>query len=336
MGTQNSQDGAAVTLEKSGAAMKPSSFNELHAEMGRLRDAGHESGALDLVTRSEPLFPQQAALTRMLRVELLAKMNRASDAVDLLRDGLDRGFRYRGRWLRHERLAALTSQPDFSALVERSEAQYERAQADARPDLSVFLPHGGSDTQLPVLVALHGNNRTMQDTAPSWQSVVRDGWVLAVPQSSEIATTPGFFVWNDRDRVAQDLKTHLASLRARLSLDATRSVLGGFSMGARLAIELGLTGRFLTKRILAIGTWLPDFDTLVVLLERSIVQESRVYVVVGRHDASGYEGSMRLVDHLTMLGGSAQIEIHDGGHEEPSDMPATLMRALAYLDSSTG
>jgi predicted esterase len=272
----------------------------------------------------------------MLRVELLAKMNRASEALDLLRDGLDRGYRYRGRWLRHERFAALTSQPDFSALVERSEAQYERAQTDARPDLSVFLPHGGSDTQLPVLVALHGNNRTMQDTAPSWQSVVRDGWVLAVPQSSEIATTPGFFVWNDRDRVAQDLKTHLASLRARLSLDATRSVLGGFSMGARLAIELGLTGRFLTKRILAIGTWLPDFDTLVVLLERSIVQESRVYVVVGRHDASGYEGSMRLVDHLTMLGGSAQIEIHDGGHEEPSDMPATLMRALAYLDSSTG
>ena len=315
--------------------MKPSSFNELHAEMERLRDAGDESGALDLLTRSEPLFPQQAALTRMLRVELLAKMDRASEAVDLLRDALDRGYRYRGRWLRHERFAALTSQPDFNALVERSEAQYERAQADARPDLSLFLPQSGPDAQVPVLVALHGNNRTMQDTAPSWQSVVRDGWALAVPQSSEIATTPGFFVWNDRDRAAQDLKTHLVSLRARVSLDATRSVLGGFSMGARMAIELGLSGRFLTKRILAFGTWLPDFDTLGVLLQRSIVQESRVYVVVGRHDASGYEGSMRLVDQLTMLGGSAQIEIHDGGHEEPRDMPATLLRALAYLDSST-
>ena len=81
--------------------MKPTSFNELNTEMQRLRDAGHESDALDLLTRSEPLFPGQAALTRMLRVELLARMNRASEAVDLLRDGLDRGYRYRCRWLRH-------------------------------------------------------------------------------------------------------------------------------------------------------------------------------------------------------------------------------------------
>jgi len=314
--------------------MKPTSFNELNTEMQRLRDAGHESDALDLLTRSEPLFPGQAALTRMLRVELLARMNRASEAVDLLRDGLDRGYRYRGRWLRHERIALLTSQPDFSALVERSEAQYERAQADARPDLSIFMPQHGAGVELPMLLALHGNNRTMQDTAPSWQSVVRDGWVLAVPQSSEIATTPGFFVWNDRDRAARDLETHLATLRARLSLDATRSVLGGFSMGARLAVELGLRGHFLTKRILAVGTWLPDFEMLRVGLDRSNVQMSRVYVVVGRHDASGYEGSMRLVDHVRMLGGSADIEIHDGGHEEPGDMSAALRRALEFLGDS--
>src|SRR5437773_11309879 len=146
--------------------MKPTSFNELNTEQERLRDAGHESDALDLLTRSEPLFPPQAALTRMLRVELLAKMDRASEAVDLLRDGLDRGYRYRGRWLRHERFALLTSRPDFSGLVERSEAQYESAQADARPDLSVFLPQDGSRAESPVLVALHGNNRTMRDTAP--------------------------------------------------------------------------------------------------------------------------------------------------------------------------
>src|SRR5437867_982787 len=179
--------------------MKPTSFNELNTEMQRLCDAGHESDALDLLTRSEPLFPGQAALTRMLRVELLARMNRASEAVDLLRDGLDRGYRYRGRWLRHERIALLTSHP-------------------------------------------------------------------------------GFFVWNDRDRAARDLETHLATLRARLSLDATRSVLGGFSMGARLAVELGLRGHFLTKRILAVGTWLPDFEMLRVGLDRSSVQDRKSVV----------------------------------------------------------
>jgi len=105
-------------------------------------------------------------------------------------------------------------------------------------------------------------------------------------------------------------------------------------MGARLAVELGLRGHFLTKRILAVGTWLPDFEMLRVGLDRSSVQMSRVYVVVGRHDASGYEGSMRLVDQVRMLGGSADIEIHDGGHEEPGDMSAALRRALEFLGDS--
>jgi len=315
--------------------MRPASFNQLNVELERLRDAGDQSGALDLLTRSEPLFSPQAALTRMLRVELLAKMDRATEAMDLLRDGLDRGYRYRGRWLRHERFVALTRQPDFSAVVVRSDQQYERAQADARPDLGIYPPEREVRGELPVLIALHGNNRTMQDTAPSWQSIVADGWVLAVPQSSEIATTPGFFLWNDRERAMKDLETHLATLRSRLSLDPNRLVLGGFSMGARLALELGLSGRFPTKRVLAIATWLPDFESLAALFEPSAMQNARVHVVVGRHDTSGYDGSVKLVEHLRTLGASAVVEIHDGGHDEPRDMPATLRRALTFLDRTS-
>src|SRR6266542_4172258 len=173
-------------------------------------------------------------------------MGRGTEAIDLLRDGLDRGYRYRGRWLHHERFAALASQRDFSALVERSDAQYERAQTDAGSDLILFIPPDAAGGRLPLLVALHGNNSTMEDTAPSWQSVVRDGWVLMVPQSSEIAT-----------------------VRSRLSVDPSRFVLGGFSMGARLALELGLSDRLPARKILAIATWLPDFQPLADLIEQS-------------------------------------------------------------------
>jgi predicted esterase len=318
--------------------MTPATFNQLNAEVERLCDAGDQPGALEVLTRSEPLFPRQAALTRMLRVELLAKMDRATEAVDLLRDGLDRGYRYRGRWLLHERFVALTGQPDFSALVMRSDKQFERAQAGARPDLGVYVPEKEAKearSELPLLIALHGNNRTMQDTAPSWQSIVADGWVLAVPQSSEIATTPGFFLWNDRERAVKDLETHLATLRSRLSLDVNRLVLGGFSMGARLALEFGLSGRFPTKNIVAIATWLPDFEALAALLEPSAIRDARVHVVVGRHDATGYDGSVKLVEHLRTFGASAVVDIHDGGHEEPRDMPATLRQALAFLGSTS-
>jgi predicted esterase len=171
----------------------------------------------------------------------------------------------------------------------------------------------------------------MRDTVPHWQSVTQDGWGLAVAQSSEISTTPGFFVWNDRERATQDVAAHVARLRDRFSLDSHRLVLGGFSMGARLALELGLSDRSPARRILAIATWLPDFEAMADGLAPSVIKETRVYVAVGRHDASGYEGSVKLVDHLRTVGASAEIEIHEGGHEEPEDMPATLRRALTFL-----
>lgn len=309
--------------------MRPTSFNALRTEMERLGDADDRSGALDLVARSEPLFPSQAALTRMLRIELLAGMGQTSEAIELLRNALDRDFRYRGRWLRHERFAALAGEPEFAALVERSDAQYEGAQADARPDLMTLVPRIGDAS--PMIIALHGNNSTMADTARSWQSVVQDGWLLALPQSSEISTTPGFFVWNDRERAAQDLNAHITTLRSQFAVNSSDFVLGGFSMGARLALELGISGRFPARRILAIATWLPDFPELAELLEANAARESRVYVVVGRQDHSGYDGSVRLVEHLRTLGASAEIEIHDGGHEEPPDMPAALRRGLEFL-----
>ena len=75
-----------------------SSFNELSAESNRLRSSGDRVAALELLAREEPHFPHQAGLARILQVELLVELGRNVEAIARLRDGLDRGFRYRGWW----------------------------------------------------------------------------------------------------------------------------------------------------------------------------------------------------------------------------------------------
>jgi predicted esterase len=308
------------------------SFNQLNAETMRRRAAGDRLGALDLLGEHEGRFPRQAGLVRILRVEILAELGRADEAVGLLSDALDRGFRYRGRWLRDARFRALAADDRFAALVERADRQYDAAQAHARSELRVFAPEGDAPERgWPVLVALHGNNSDLAETAAYWQAAVRAGWLLALPQSSEIGVTPGVFVWNDGQRAAAELDRRLIEVRASFPTDGVRTVIAGFSMGARQALELVLGGRVPAAGVIAIGAWLPDPERLAETVRPDVVRGVRTYVIVGTRDDSGYEGSRTLVDRLRSYGGIAEIEIHDGGHDYPAAIDAILQRVLRDL-----
>jgi predicted esterase len=308
------------------------SFNQLNAETVRRRAAGDRLGALQLLDEHEARFPRQAGLVRILRIEIRAELGRSDEAIGLLDDALDRGFRYRGRWLRDARFASLAADDRFAALVERADRQYDEAQALAKSDLRVFVPEGDAPERgWPVLVALHGNNSDLADTAAHWQSAVRAGWLLALPQSSEIGVTPGVFVWNDGQRAATELDRRLAEVRGSSPTDGARTVVAGFSMGARQALELVLGGRVPAAGVIAIAAWLPDPERLVRIIQPEVARRARTHVVVGKGDESGYEGSLKLVDHLRSLRGIAEIEIHDGGHDYPPAVDAILPRALRSL-----
>jgi predicted esterase len=80
--------------------------------------------------------------------------------------------------------------------------------------------------------------------------------------------------------------------------------------------------------VIAIAAWLPDPERLAQIIQPEVARRARTHVVVGKGDESGYDGSLKLVDHLRSLGGIAQIEMHDGGHEYPPAVDAILAHAL--------
>jgi len=295
------------------------SFSAVNTELRRLRKAGRLSDAVDLLIHEEPRFPRQRGITRMLRVEVVTDLGRIDEAIALFRDALEQGFRYRSRWFGDARFDPLRKHPDFAALIARAEGAYEKAQATARPQLDVIVPDGQAPAAgWPLLVALHGNNSELAETAPWWRPAADTGWVVAMPQSSEIALTPGVFLWNDADRAATDLDHHLAQVHRDLPIDDSRVVIAGFSMGGRLALELVLAGRLPAAAVLAVAPWLPDPDRLVASIRDDVAARIRTNVVVGHDDDSGHAGSILLVDHLRAHGYSAEIVVHDGGHEYPS------------------
>jgi pimeloyl-ACP methyl ester carboxylesterase len=308
------------------------SFSELFASVQARRESGDLAGALALFEGRERDFPLQKGLVFLIRAELLGELRQPDRAIESLDAALLSGCRYKRSWLdENPRLAALRNLPGFRDVTERSARRYEEDSAAARPELTVLMPEGPTPRAgYPLLVALHGNNSTMADTVGYWSSPTRAGWVIAVPQSSEIGVSPGAFTWNETDRTVREVTAHIGEIAKRTRLDPDRLMMGGFSMGGLQAMALPLTGRVRARAFVAVAAWLPRIGEFATMLDRGPGRELSGYVVVGTRDPNS-DGAKQLVALLVKHRVRAHLDLREElGHEYPADMPETLDRALSF------
>ena len=309
------------------------SFTEVYDAVRALREQRDFAGALALLDGREKDFDLHAGLIYLTRAGVLADSGRADDALDALEKALAAGCRYKRSWLESDRaLARLRSLARFAEIVDRSDRRYEQEAAEAHPMLTTVVP--SSDQRAdhePLLVVLHGNNSNMHSELHFWSTASERGWLVAVPQSGEIGVTPRAYTWNDRERTANELETHIAQLRRENLVHTDRLVLGGFSMGGLQAIALGLTGRIAATGIIAVAPWLPHIKEFTQLARAGAIHRVPTYLVVGDRDPS-YSGAKQVVDLLITQGIPAHLEPRYGmGHAYPKDVGAWLGPALEFV-----
>src|SRR5919204_3246695 len=285
----------------------------------------------DLVrSRTNPL---RLGATYLREAQEHATAGHADEAIDVLERALADGCRYRREWLeRNEGLASLRDLSHFRDVIARSEARYAADAALARPKLMFAMPDEPPDAfGYPLLVVLHGNNSNASETAPYWSVMADAGWVVAVPQSSEIGMAPDTYVWNDRDRTASELTTHLEKVKHSTQIDIGRIVLAGFSMGGLQAIALPLAGKIKVRGIMPVAAWLPHVREFTALVENGAARMLRSYIVVGDQDPS-LAGARALFDLFNAHHMRTKLDVREGlDHDYPADMHATLARALEFL-----
>src|SRR2546428_3480458 len=238
------------------------SFSELFASVQARRDLGDLAGALALFEGRERDFPLQKGLVFLVRAELLAELRQPDGAIEALDAALAAGCRYKRSWLEdNPRLAALRGFAPFRDVTERSARRHEEESAAARPELNVVMPENAAPPEgYPLLIALHGNNSTMADTVAHWSSPASAGWVVAVPQSSEIGVSPGAFIWNETERTVREVTAHNGEIGKRARLDPDRLVIAGFSMGGLQTIALSLAAPIRAPACLGAGRSVPHLS----------------------------------------------------------------------------
>lgn len=315
--------------------MSEDMFRELAKRVFELHRLEEYAKAYELVTKEGHGYPERENTIFYWRVCLASRMADTELALDLFEQALDAGHWFWRTGLREDPdLEQLQGLPRFENFVSISTERQDNVRAEANPSALIFEPESRETdltTNMPLLLVLHGNYSSAEDAAQHWRTASLDQWLVVLPQSTQPGG-PGSFVWNDRDWTEEEVRFHYASIVDRYEVDESRTVLAGFSMGARWAMWFALTGLLPANGFIAISPFLPDPARFKPLIAAARDRELRGYLVVGEQDMEAKAGALEVSGSMKSEGLGCELEIHpDLGHDYPTEFDEVLGRALAYV-----
>ncbi len=221
--------------------------------------------------------------------------------------------------------------PTFEQLVARALKRHAEIQAGSGPDLLVLTPKSTSEP-VPLFLARHGNNSTAEREADHWRGLVDDGWLVALPRSSQIGYRLGAYIWNDQTIAERELRAQHRALATSHRLQGSRSLIGGFSMGGRIAIRIALAQIVPVRGFIAVSVWLPPLEEFEPHMDVARSHGVRGHLIAGGEDTGAVDGASQLRDALQQRGIPCELSVMQGVvHDYPADFSAELSRALTFL-----
>lgn len=306
-------------------------FSDFQTEFFRLYNSGSHARALEWLRTAGTTYPQQAATLYFWRICLLSLLGRGDEAVAALEEGLELGLWWAESLLRQDAdLVSLQGRPDFENLVLMSGDRQVQVQAQSEAAMLVYGPEDQPDGPAPLLIALHSQYGDAQGMAERFKHLTASGWLVAVPQSSQIAY-PGGYVWDDRVRARHEVLGLVDQLREEAWIDEQNVVVAGFSQGGALALELVLRGEIQACGVLGIAPYLHETSSIEQIPAGWKANGLRAWLVTGGRDKN--QQVFTGVEQLLARRGVRYHREHypELDHDFPTDFPACLRRALRYF-----
>lgn len=307
-------------------------FGTFYAGLNALAAAGRYQEAYDRATAAQPHYPEDRAILIHFRAGMASRLGDPKRALALLEKALDAGEWFAPVFWDAPDLASLRGLDEFHRLRALSEQRQAAARVAARPELLVHLPEQAIEP-LPVLLAMHGNLHNGAIELARWAGLLSRGWLVASAQSSQIAR-PDRYVWTDHAKAERELKAHYEALRDEYPIEVGHFVVGGFSMGAEMALALALRGTLPADGFIAVapgGPLLRAPEEIDALLDEPLPTGLRGAIVIGTDDPM-HDTITALARRLETAGLPLRLWVVDGlGHDYPPDFADRLPELIAFL-----
>jgi len=291
---------------------------------------GKYADALAVAEKLADEYPEQDARTAFWLICLQNMTGQPEQALQTFKDSLARGmwwaeFRLRG----DSDLDSLQGNVEFERLVKLSEEMHIQAEASAKPDLFVHQPEGKGP--FPLLIALSPRGGYPELDFRDWKSALKLGWILALPQSSQLAS-PLSFVWDDREKALNEIVVHVKTLINKYAVDTNRIVVAGFSQGAARAIELVMSQKLKARGFIAVVPGQLDVAELEGWAA-SGVGEARGVLISGGKDPR-YEMFIQIREMFERHQLPLLFEnFPEMAHQIPNDFETILQKGLNFICS---
>lgn len=312
--------------------MPAANYAELNTQIEQHFARADYRPVMDLAAEGIRRFPEDRPMLDYWRMCAAARLNDPVTTCRILAQSLASGFWYGEAVLRQSAsFKPLQGLPEFENLIQV--CRDRQTAAAVEPRLRTLAPVGVAPP--PLLVALHGNQSTIHGTQPFWQPAVAEGWLVALPESTQMMWK-GAHIWTEPEAARAEVLGHLAALREQASFDPARIVLGGHSMGGEIAIWLALTGALDARGFVVIGPGGPLCDepeNWKPIIAGNADRDLRGYFIAGGSDPLILPDRLRILLALLAESGLACAleEVPGAAHDPHPAYEAALRRGLAFV-----
>jgi len=197
-----------------------------------------------------------------------------------------------------------------------------------------------TNSSIPFCMVFHGNESNAQAHVEYWRPLADIGWLVAFPQSARLGEKPDTYIWNTPGKAEWDfeaIKKQYVEIQKNYSIDPTKIILGGFSMGGGFTLELTLGWHMPVKGFIAVAPYVPYKYVNPESRYEDFVQShsQRGYFIIGKEDSFAVEGTSALADRLPAMGISCHVESHENlEHAYPPAFNESLQRAVEFILST--
>ena len=304
-------------------------FVELEQKATAFFNDGAYQHVLDLLTVAETQFPEELGFNYYLRICAAARLEDVNQACDLLAAALAHDLWFAETVLRESpSLVPLNGHERFEALVADSIAKMDSSATE--PVVKTAVPD--TPPPYPLLLALHGNGSSVAAEFGYWQAAVSHGWCVVAPQSATMMLS-GRYYWTSTETAVAEINNHLTRLKELYPIDWHNVVVGGFSMGADVALAIALSGALPARRFLLVGPGGPNFhepENMLPLITEANGRDIKGLILMSEDDPHIEPDKIRKIGELLHEGGnSCELVTYRGlSHEYPPDFNERLVAFL--------
>ncbi|WDV47109.1 hypothetical protein PV797_05255 [Clostridiaceae bacterium M8S5] len=258
------------------------------------------------------------------RYALAASSGLKAEALKLIKEAIvDKGYWYSYDYLKSdEDLECFKDNEDFINMINLCKEREQSARNESKPIMRII---DNKNEESKFVMALHGNQENIQMIKEQWEVVTELGYKLAMIQSSQVQVTDGY-VWSDINKGFKELLAHYECLQKD---KYDNLVVGGFSAGAGVIVEVIINQKIKADKIILVAPWFPNLDKIKENIYIIKAIKTKIYMIIGDEDDDCLECTREFKAMLDDNNIEHDFEFIKGlDHSYPDDFNKYLNRIL--------